>query len=58
MIGVVDDLPVLDSGQTPRERADAAFALNGALLDPAAGERLGELMSALVREVSAPVESA
>ena len=24
MIGVVDDLPVLDPGQTPRERADAA----------------------------------
>jgi chromate reductase len=40
----------------PVGMADSAFALNGALLDPEAGERLAELMADLVREVEAPVE--
>jgi chromate reductase len=43
--------------ELPIGMADAAFALNGALVDPAAGERLAELLEALVREVSAPVEA-
>ena len=42
--------------ELPVGMADAAFALNGALLDPAAGERLAELVEALVREVESPVE--
>jgi AcrR family transcriptional regulator len=40
MIGVVDDLPVLDSGQTPRERADAAR--NRARILAAAAELVAE----------------
>jgi chromate reductase len=42
--------------ELPVGMADSAFALNGALLDPEAGERLAELMADLVREVEAPVE--
>lgn len=44
--------------ELPIGMADAAFALNGALVDPTAGERLGELVHALVREVESPIESA
>jgi len=40
MIGVVDDLPVLDSGQSPRERADAAR--NRARILAAAAELVAE----------------
>ena len=40
MIGVVDDLPVLDPGQTPRERADAAR--NRARILAAAAELVAE----------------
>jgi AcrR family transcriptional regulator len=40
MIGVVDDLPVLESGQTPRERADAAR--NRARILAAAAELVAE----------------
>ena len=40
MIGVVDDLPVLDSGQTPHERADAAR--NRARILAAAAELVAE----------------
>jgi len=42
--------------ELPVGMADSAFALNGALLDPAAGERLGALVESLIREVQAPVE--
>jgi chromate reductase len=42
--------------ELPIGMADSAFALNGALLDPAAGERLAELVRTLLREVEAPVE--
>jgi chromate reductase len=42
--------------EMPVGLADGAFAIDGALLDPAAGERLGELVAALVREVESPVE--
>jgi chromate reductase, NAD(P)H dehydrogenase (quinone) len=44
--------------ELPIGMADAAFALNGALVDPAAGDRLAELLHALIREVDSPVESA
>lgn len=43
--------------ELPVGMADAAFALNGPLVDPTANERLGELTAALIREVTSPVES-
>ena len=46
---------VLES-ELPVGMADAAFALNGALLDPELGERLESQLQDLLREVSAPLE--
>ena len=48
---------VLES-ELPVGMADAAFALNGALLDPELGERLESQLEDLLREVSAPIEQA
>jgi chromate reductase len=42
--------------ELPVGMADAAFALNGALLDPALGDRLAELLADLAREIQSPVE--
>ena len=48
---------VLES-ELPVGMADAAFALNGALLDPELGERLETQLEDLLREISAPLEQA
>ena len=48
---------VLES-ELPVGMADAAFALNGALLDPELGERLESQLEDLLREVEAPIEQA
>jgi chromate reductase len=47
----------LDS-ELPVGMADAAFALNGALLDPELGARLESQLEGLLREVEAPIEQA
>jgi chromate reductase len=47
---LVDELPV--------GIADAAFALNGALIDPELGDRLETQLENLLREVESPVEQA
>ncbi len=48
---------VLES-ELPVGMADAAFALNGALLDPELGGRLESQLQDLLREVEAPIEQA
>jgi chromate reductase len=48
---------VLES-ELPVGMADAAFALNGVLLDPELSERLESQLQDLLREVEAPIEQA